>query len=177
MFLMNPLCLIFCYSALVGCGWPRNLSLQAVRLVLALYSSSSKSSLALSVLGVQLIALVFLSRATSMSTSDGCNHYQSLYNHICLSAAEKSPFCDTNAPAAPCREIWSEEMESLQAIFDHQFHLSHLNIDPSLPSLCDCDVAVLDMQSRCSPLPGILAQLEMPEGAAADDDISLHVSA
>jgi hypothetical protein len=173
---MNCTCDVFdepCYSALVGCGWSRNLSLQAVRLVLALYSSASKSSLALSVLGVQHIALVFLSRATSKSTSDGCNHYQSLYNHICLSAAEKSPSRDTKAP---CREIWSEEMESLQAIFDHQFHLSHLNMDPSLPSLCDCDVAVLDMQSRCSPLPGILAQLEMPKGAADDDDISLHVS-
>lgn len=151
----------------------------AVRAVLIyLTSFASLSDISPSVQGVQILALVLLSSATARSTrnQDAIQLHQTMSRALFGHDADASAVAASNV-ASLSRDVWTEEKESLEAIFDQQFHLSLLETSdshPALTSLQAAEVVVLDVQSRCTPLPRDFALLEV-KGKAAEDDILLNV--
>lgn len=162
----------------MGYGWPFQLCLQAARAAeLVLTSSTQENVVVSSSELIQQFALLILRHSTILSlqsslTPDALTCSEANYDkYIRNFGSDQQSDCTSTSLSS---EIWTEEVESLEAIFDTDFHVKSLvNGEPydNGSSLHASVLAELSLKGRCDPVPSCLKHWKVDNGS-----IVLHVS-
>ena len=149
-------------EALMGSGWPWKVVCRAICIARAGLSTGVSSTYQPSVESVRYAALGLLLHGTAVVVGMD----MACVDRLCVLCMGMFG-CEGGLGAAANdqgREVWNEEVESLEAIFDSHFEVSSLpgpcstsadSIDANACSswLQSSEVARLSMMDRCEPLP------------------------